>query len=100
VFEKMGDKDRKEAIKKVSCMLKSVMQAAADTSDQRGLPVERQEQGRKGGYLGVSPPACRSHVLALIISIDLKNEGKVSKGPAKKAGEYPLNDQTPTTAIR
>ena len=31
----------------------------------------------------------------LICSIDLKNEGKVSKGPAKKAGTLPLERLSP-----
>lgn len=45
-------------------------------------------------------PSCSSlsFELQLIDSIDLKNEGKVSKGPAKKAGEYSLHDVWPSTA--
>jgi len=50
--------------------------------DQRDLPAQCEERRRQRGYLGVGQRAYGAHT-----SIDLKNEGKVTKGAAKKAGE-------------
>lgn len=52
------------------------------TPGQRSLPAQREERRGQRGYLGVGVPIDAAHS-----SIDLKNEGKVTKGAAKKPGK-------------
>ena len=58
------------------------MTAAKLTPGQRSLPAQREEWRRQRSYLGVGV-----HIDAAHPSIDLKNEGKVTKGAAKKPGK-------------
>ena len=58
------------------------MTAAKLTPGQRSLPAQREERRRQRSYLGVGVSVDAAHA-----SIDLKNEGKVTKGAAKKPGK-------------
>ena len=58
------------------------MTATKLTPGQWGLPAQREEWRRQRSYLGVGVPVDATHP-----SIDLKNEGKVTKGAAKKPGK-------------
>ncbi len=56
--------------------------------DKRLVSAECEECPRKGGDLGVScATSPSSPEIDGIRRIDMKNEGKVFKGPAKKPGE-------------
>jgi hypothetical protein len=85
VFEKLSETERKNQIKKVGLM--SLRGGQADRLQTNGifqLNVKNAE-GKEAIWVWVIWEVCQT--IADWSSIDMKNEGKVSRGPAKKAGE-------------